>query len=96
MKAIKNNHSSIDDALARQMADAAFASGVGSVAKRGVLFNGAMVRDALGAEMLERTDGFDRRTLAIPAPRMRGVIRPGFAEAAPRRERRQYPDAGME
>jgi len=44
----------------------------------------------------DRRDGFDRRALAMPAPSMRGVIRPGFAEAAPRRERRQYPDAGME
>jgi len=42
----------------------------------------------------ERRDGFDRRTLAVPA--IPGTVRAGFAEAAPRVERRRLPACGME
>jgi len=54
-------------------------------------------RDAGPGQLLpERRDGFDRRTLAAPAPSTRGMIRLGVGEAPPPRERRQYLDLGME
>jgi hypothetical protein len=42
----------------------------------------------------DRRDGFDRRALAVPA--IPGTVRPGFAEAPPRVERRRVPESGME
>lgn len=54
-------------------------------------------RDTGPGQLLpERRDGFDRRTLAAPAPSTRGMIRPGVGEARRPRERRQYLDSGME
>jgi hypothetical protein len=42
-----------------------------------------------------RRPEYDRRGRAA-VPAMSGTVRPGFAEAAPREERRRYLDAGME
>jgi hypothetical protein len=43
----------------------------------------------------ERRDGFDRRApSAAPAPP--SAIRIGYGEAAPERERRRFPESGME
>jgi len=48
-----------------------------------------------GLLLPERRDGFDRRQMeSVPA--MPGTIRPGVGEALPPRERRRYPDSGME
>lgn len=41
----------------------------------------------------ERRDGLDRRACQVLAP-MPGGVRVGHGEAAPRRERRRYPEAG--
>lgn len=41
-----------------------------------------------------RRKGYDRRGRVVPA--FPGSVRPGFAEAAPREERRRVPEAGME
>jgi len=50
-----------------------------------------------GLLLPECRNDFDRRALVVaPAPGVQGMIRPGFAEAASRSERRRYPDAGME
>lgn len=42
-----------------------------------------------------RRPGYDRRGSAA-VPVVPGTLRPGFGEAAPRVERRRYPDAGLE
>lgn len=43
----------------------------------------------------ERRDGLDRRAGQIEAP-MPGTVREGFGEAKPVRERRRFPETGME
>lgn len=42
----------------------------------------------------DRRDGFDRRAMIVPG--IAGTVRPGFAEAAPRVERRRQPACGSE
>lgn len=42
-----------------------------------------------------RRQGYDRRDRG-GASAMPGMVRPGFGEAQPVRERRRFPDAGME
>lgn len=43
-----------------------------------------------------RRTEYDRRAREAAVPAMPGTIRPGPGEAAPLRERRQVPGAGME
>jgi hypothetical protein len=49
-----------------------------------------------GRLLPEQRDGFDRRALVKPAPGLQGMIRPGFGEAKPPRERRLDPASGLE
>jgi hypothetical protein len=42
-----------------------------------------------------RRPDYDRRARAV-VPVMPGVVRPGYGEVPPPRERRQRPEAGME
>lgn len=43
----------------------------------------------------ERRDGFDRRAMSSTTVRT-GAVRTGYGEAPPHRERRRFPEAGME
>lgn len=45
--------------------------------------------------LVERRDGLDRRALSSTVVRT-GAVRTGFGEAPPRRERRRFPESGME
>lgn len=44
----------------------------------------------------DRRDGFDRRAIVVATPALAGMVRPGFGDAKPLRERRRYPESGME
>ena len=50
---------------------------------------------ALGQLLAERRDGLDRRAMTSTVVRT-GAVRTGFGEATPRRERRRFPESGME